>query len=57
MTLAAQYGLDNDMTIGNPGKYQQSVKEEYQAYITVPTLLGKVDPLKFWEVHGDVTST
>jgi hypothetical protein len=55
MTLAAQYGLDDDMTIGNPGKYQQSVEEEYQAYITAPTLSGKVDPLKFWEVRGDVT--
>jgi hypothetical protein len=56
MTLAAQYGLDDDMIIGIPGKYQRSVEEEYQAYITAPTLSGKVDPLKFWEVRGDVNS-
>ena len=54
MTLAAQYGLDDDMIIGNPAQYQQSVEEEYQAYITTPTLSGNVDPLKFWEVHGDI---
>jgi hypothetical protein len=53
-TLAAQYGLDDDMIIGNSGNYRQTVEEEYQAYVTAPTLSKAVDPLKFWEACRDI---
>ena len=53
MDLAAQYGLGDDMTISNPGdNQQQTIQEEYQAYVTALRSLRDVSPLKFWEVRG-----
>ena len=53
MNLAAQYGLEDDMTIGNPGgSRQQTTQEEYQAYVAAPCSPHDVAPLKFWEVSG-----
>ena len=52
MELAAQYEL-YDMIIGDPGDNpQQTVEEEYRAYVTAP--LSKLPSLKFWEVRGDI---
>jgi len=59
MGLAAKYGLDTDMVIGTvtPGKkYQQTVEEEYQAYMTAQCSPRGINPLMFWEARGD-TST
>jgi len=54
MELAAQYGLD-DMVIGNPDDNpQQTVEDEYNAYMTAPLSSMKVTSLKFWEVRGDI---
>jgi hypothetical protein len=48
------------MIIGNPGENQQqrqqTVDEEYQAYVTAPCSTKDVHPLKFWEVRGDICS-
>lgn len=53
MDLAAQYGLGDDMTISNPGdNRQQTIQEEYQAYVTALCLPRDVSPLRFWEVGG-----
>ena len=52
MELAAQYEL-YDMIIGDPGDDpQQTVEEEYRAYVTAP--LSKLPSLKFWEVCGNI---
>src|SRR6266581_3482097 len=52
MELAAQYEL-YDMIIGDLGDNpQQTVEEEYRAYVTAP--LSKLPSLKFWEVRGDI---
>lgn len=51
MTLAAQYGLDeDDMGLGNNNSNQQTIEQEYQAYITSTLSNGAVDIIKFWEV-------
>jgi len=57
MTLAVQYGLPTDMMIGTStsGKYQQTVKEEYQAYVMAPRSDRVSDPLMFWEACGDIS--
>ena len=54
MDLAAEYGLGDDMTIGNLGdnRRQQTTEEEYQAYVTAPPSPREVNSLKFWEVGG-----
>lgn len=53
MSLAAQYDLEDDMTIGaSGGAQEQSIEQEYQAYITAPLSTQKTDILKFWEVRG-----
>ena len=56
MQLAAQYGLDDDMLIGNPSdnRQQQTVDEELQAYAAAPCSSRDVTSLKFWEVSGDI---
>ena len=53
MSLAAQYGLLDDMDIGDLGQSEQTIDQEYQAYMTAPCSLKNTDPLKFWEVGGD----
>ena len=50
-SLAAKYGLtDDDMDIGNPGTNEQTVEQEYQAYITAPLSPKTTIIIKFWEV-------
>jgi hypothetical protein len=51
MTIAAKYWI-NDMDIGVSGGIEQTVEQEYQAYITAPLSLRNVIILNFWEV-GD----
>jgi hypothetical protein len=53
MSLAANYGLQKDMIIGNSDNSKQTVDQEYQAYVTAPCSPGSVDPLRYWEVGGD----
>lgn len=52
MSLAAQYGLSDEMEIGGSNTPQQTIEQEYQAYITAPLSLTTTDVLKFWEVGG-----
>jgi hypothetical protein len=52
MSLAAKYGLDDDMNIGNSGTNEQTVEQEYQAYITSPLSASASDIIKFWEVSN-----
>lgn len=52
MSLAAQYGLEDDMTIGRSGGQEQTVEQEYQAYITAPLSPVDMPILKFWEASG-----
>ena len=53
MSLAHQYGIVDEMEIGGSNKTTQSIKQEFQAYITAP-LSKNVDILKFWEVSGTI---
>jgi len=53
MSLAAQYGLLDNMDIGDLGQSEQTNNQEYQAYVMAPCLLKNTDPLKFWEVGSD----
>jgi hypothetical protein len=56
--LAAEYGLDDeDMDIGNPGANEQTVEQEYQAYITAPPSPKTVDIVKFWEASKQGSSS
>ena len=49
MTLGAQYGIADEMDIaGNSG--QQTIEQEYQAYITAVTSPKTINILGFWEV-------
>lgn len=51
MSLAEQYGLSDDMAIGDSGSScQATIEQEYQAYITAPLSPQSMDILKFWEV-------
>lgn len=52
MSLAAQYGLSDDMEIGGSDERQQTTEQEYQAYITAQPSPRNIDVLKFWEVGG-----
>ena len=52
-SIAADYGID-DMDIGESGGDEQTVEQEYQAYITAPLSLKTVSILKFWEVRDFV---
>jgi hypothetical protein len=52
MTLAAQYGIEDEMDVGNHDVQGQSIEQEYQSYIC--TLSPKnVNIIKFWEVIVD----
>jgi hypothetical protein len=55
MSLAAQYGLGDNMTPGSSGSdnNKQTLNQEYQAYVTAPLSPVNFEPLKFWEVGGD----
>jgi hypothetical protein len=48
--LADSYGISNEMDIGNLNQKDQTVDEEYQAYVTAQCSLMGTDILKFWEV-------
>jgi hypothetical protein len=51
MTLDAQYGLtDDDLAIGGTTTHEQTVEQEFQAYITAPLSPSNMDILRFWEV-------
>jgi hypothetical protein len=52
MSLAAQYGL-KDMDIGNSNGPQQTIEQEYQAYITVQPPKD-INTLRFWEVRNSI---
>jgi hypothetical protein len=54
MSLAKQYGLHDDMDIGDSGGHEQTIEQEYQAYVTAQLSPKNVDILKFWEVSGDI---
>jgi len=52
MSLAEKYGM-TDMHIGGAsGAAEQTIEQEYQAYITAPLSSSATDILKFWEVRG-----
>lgn len=53
MSLAAKYGLGDEMTPGNSDNNKQTLDQEYQAYATAPCSPSTFDSLKFWEVGGD----
>jgi hypothetical protein len=51
MSLAAQYGLEDDMNFNdNSGQDEQTVDQEYQAYVMAQCSPKGTDILKFWEV-------
>lgn len=52
MSLAAQYGLGDEMEIGGStsSRHQASVEEEYLSYIMANLSPASMDILKFWEV-------
>ncbi len=52
MSIAAKYGIV-DMDIGGSGGNDQTLEQEYQAYIMAPLM--KMNILKFWEVGDFVT--
>jgi hypothetical protein len=54
MSLAAQYGLSDDMDIGRPAGNEPTTEQEYQAYMTAQSFPKDVDLLKFWEVSDDI---
>ena len=48
-TLAAEYTLDDDLDIGGSGGDEQTIEQEYQAYITAPLSSKTISILRFWE--------
>jgi len=54
MSLAAQYGLGDEMEIGGStsSNHQATIEEEYSSYITAPLSPASMDILKFWEVSS-----
>jgi hypothetical protein len=58
MSLAHQYGYDDDMNFGGSNDAEQTVDhQEYQAYVTTPLSSNQIDTLKFWEVNADTFPT
>ena len=51
MDIAGQYGLQN-MMIGEPVGNQQTIEQEYRAYIAQTLSPKTISVLKYWEV-GD----
>jgi hypothetical protein len=54
MSLAAQYGIADEMEIGESNRLMQTIEQEFQAYITATLSAKNVDILKFWEVGGSI---
>jgi hypothetical protein len=50
MKLGVQYGLVDEMDISNPSVSQQTIEQEYQAYIMVALTAKSMPILTFWEV-------
>jgi hypothetical protein len=50
MELSSKYGLPSDLEIRNLGPKEQTVEQEYKAYVTAPCSEKGTDILKFWEV-------
>jgi hypothetical protein len=50
MSLADQYGIADEMEIGESSAITQTIEQEYQAYITAALSLKSINILKFWEV-------
>jgi hypothetical protein len=50
MNLGVQYGLTDEMDIGNPSISQQTIEQEYQAYVTAALTAKSMPILTFWEV-------
>lgn len=53
MTLAAQYGIEDEMDVGGNAN-DQTVDQEYQLYVMAPHSPKNVNIIKFWEVSGDL---
>ena len=53
MSLAEQYGIAEDMEIGESSELMQTIEQELQAYITATLSLKIVNILKFWEVGSN----
>ena len=54
MSLASQYGIDDDMDIGDSTTRTQTTEQEYQSYITAPLSSKNINIIKFWEVSDGV---
>ncbi len=52
MSLVAQYRL-KDMDIGNSDGPQQTIEQEYQAYVMAQPLKD-IHTLRFWEVRNSI---
>jgi len=50
MSLAAQYGLGDEMEIGGSPHDQVTIEQEYSTYIAAALSPALVDIIKFWEV-------
>lgn len=57
MTLASQYGLAVEMTIGASVSNEQTVDEEYRAYVTTQCSPPMTNTVQFWGVSGNINST
>ena len=53
MSLAEQYGIAEDMEIGESSELMQTIEQELQAYITAVLSPKNVNILKFWEVGSN----
>ncbi len=56
MSLAAQYGIADEMDIGDSGPNEQTIEQEYQAYLKSPPTSKTVDIIKYWEVISEFIS-
>lgn len=55
MSLAKQYGIGDEMEIGDPGSGtgDQTIEHEYRSYIIATLSPQNIDIVKFWEVSLD----
>ncbi len=56
LSLAQQYGYNDDMQISGSNQREQTIEQEYQAYVTAPCSPGNVDILKFWKVNCSIAN-
>ena len=50
-TLAADYGLPQDMYFATSNSFEQTVEEEYRSYVSGALSPQGTNILKFWEVR------